>query len=119
MEKTILEGQKFDQRKTRWDLLPWGEVQEIVKVLTYGVEKYPPDNWKKVFMPRTRYFSALMRHLVAWWGGERNDLESGHSHLAHAGCCLLFLLWFDRPDVALGAKDLVSGPCQDRSAKTS
>lgn len=36
-----------------------------------------------------------MRHLTAWWGGEKSDPESGEHHLAHLGCCVIFLLWFD------------------------
>ena len=31
----------------------------------------------------------------SWRDGEKNDLESGLHHLAHAGCCLLFMLWLD------------------------
>jgi hypothetical protein len=86
-------GLKHDQGKPCWNFLPWEEVREIVKVLTYGAQKYPPNNWQRVKDPRARYFSALMRHLTAWWGGEEPDFESGLSHLAHAGCCLLFLMW--------------------------
>jgi hypothetical protein len=51
--------------------------------------------WQKVPNAKERYFAALMRHLTAWWDGERADPESGLHHLAHAGCCLLFLIWFD------------------------
>ena len=38
---------------------------------------------------------ACHRHLQAWWSGERLDKESGLPHLAHAVCCLLFLMWGD------------------------
>ena len=85
-------GIKHDQEKDRWDLLPWQATQQIVKVLTYGAQKYTPDNWKQVRDSRIRYFAASMRHIVAWFLGERLDPESGLSHLAHAGCCILFLL---------------------------
>jgi hypothetical protein len=53
------------------------------------------DNWKHVRPLRKRYFGALMRHMTAWYDGEKKDPESGKSHLAHAGCCLLFLMWGD------------------------
>jgi hypothetical protein len=36
-----------------------------------------------------------MRHVHAWRAGETKDPESGLHHLAHAGCCLLFMLWLD------------------------
>jgi hypothetical protein len=94
MEEKI--GVKFDSKKPKWSLFLWKEAEEIVEILTFGAEKYPTaDNWKYVDDARNRYFSALMRHLTAWFNGERLDTESGKSHLAHAGCCLLFLMWKD------------------------
>lgn len=88
-------GTKFDGMKDRWDLLPWREVGEVVKVLTHGAVKYSDDNWKHVDNLRGRYLAAAHRHLAAWTCGERNDRESGLSHLAHAVCCLFFLMWAD------------------------
>ena len=93
-----MEGEKKDAGKPRWDLLPFGPVSEVVDVLTFGAAKYAPDNWQKVPDARARYFAAALRHLTAWWNGERADPETGLSHLAHASCCLLFLLWFDRKE---------------------
>jgi len=88
-------GRKFDTGKPRWELLPWKEVEEIVEVLTMGSEKYEDFNWMHVRPFRLRYCGALMRHLTAWFLGEKLDPESQCSHLAHAGCCLLFLMWGD------------------------
>lgn len=95
-------GMKFDgagndhhTEKPQWHLLPWEPVEEIVRVLMFGAKKYAPDNWKHV-RPRIRYFDALMRHMKAWLEGEKQDPETGLSHLAHAGCCLLFLMWSDK-----------------------
>jgi hypothetical protein len=90
-------GRKFDGGKNRWELLPWEEVEEIVEILTFGAEKYEDNNWQHV-KPRSRYVGALFRHLIAWVRGEKKDPESGKSHLAHAGCCLLFLMWSDNND---------------------
>lgn len=86
---------KHDAGKARWDLLPMGATAAVVDVLTYGARKYAPDNWRFVPDARTRYYAAAMRHLVAWWRGERRDSESGLPHLAHAACCLLFLAEID------------------------
>ena len=86
---------KKDYGKPMWDLLPLGPVRKIVEVLTFGAAKYAPEQWKQVPDARRRYFAALMRHVTAWWEGEKIDPESGLSHLAHAGCCLLFLMWFE------------------------
>ena len=87
-----MDGVKHDQEKDRWDLLPWGPIRSVVKVLTYGARKYAPENWRKVPDARNRYFAAAMRHLEAWWSGEKDDPESGFPHLAHVLCCVIFLL---------------------------
>lgn len=96
-DKTVTEktGIKYDRGKLRWYLLPWASVKEIVRVVTFGAEKYGPENWKELTDPDERYFSAIMRHLEAWRGGQKEDEETGMNHLAHAGCGILFLLWFD------------------------
>ena len=88
----MTDGLKLDSQKTPWDLLPWGAAQAVVDVLEHGRKKYSADNWRKVPEPNRRYFAAMIRHLVAWRRGEKLDKESGLSHLAHAGACLLFLL---------------------------
>ena len=90
-----MDGNKYDQDKPMWDLLPLRTVGRIVEVLTFGASKYSPGNWKMVPNAKDRYFAALMRHLEQWQAGEKVDKESGLLHLAHAGCCLLFLLWFE------------------------
>lgn len=88
-------GLKYDCGKDPWHLLPIEEVEDIVKVLAYGAEKYGPNNWQNV-EPAERYYAAAIRHLVAWRKGELVDPESGLAHLAHAACSLLFLGWKDR-----------------------
>ena len=86
---------KKDHGKAMWDLLPYRQVEKIVEVLTFGASKYGPNQWQDVEDGKNRYFAAMMRHLTAWWGGETMDKESGRSHLSHAACCLLFLMWLD------------------------
>ena len=56
------------------------------------------DNWQRVPSARTRYYDAAMRHIDDWWNGSEVDEESNLPHLAHAICCLLFLLWFDEQE---------------------
>ena len=87
-----LEGRKNDDGKARWDLLPFQCLNEVVEVLMHGAAKYGDDNWEKVDNHRRRYWNAAMRHMLAWWGGERLDPESGKSHLAHAIASILFLM---------------------------
>lgn len=89
-------GRKHDQGKPRWDLLPWGPLEEVAAVLEFGARKYAPGNWKLVRGARWRYLRAGLGHLAARARGEVRDPESGLPHLAHAVCCCLFLMWFDR-----------------------
>lgn len=88
-------GIKNDDGKARWDLLPWEEVGQVVEVLTHGAKKYAPENWKRVPNPQNRYFAAAMRHLHAHRLGDALDDETGLPHLAHAACCILFLMHFE------------------------
>jgi len=92
------QGIKYDDGKARWELIPFRAMRDVVNVLTYGSRKYADDNWKIVPDARKRYISAAFRHLTDWAGGEKKDSETGKSHLAHAICCLLFLLWFEQED---------------------
>ena len=91
----MTEGLKFDADKLRWSLLPDGVIEEVIKVLEYGARKYSEENWKLVEHAYTRYYDAAMRHISAWKQGETVDSESKQYHLAHAICCLMFLVWMD------------------------
>ena len=85
-------GIKYDSEKPELYLLPPLSLIEVGKVLTYGANKYSPDNWRRVPGLQERYTSAALRHLFADMGGEALDDETNCSHLAHAICCLLFKL---------------------------
>ncbi|HCV3101330.1 dATP/dGTP diphosphohydrolase domain-containing protein [Acinetobacter baumannii] len=88
----MTEGQKFDNAKPRFSLIPKGSLAPVINVLEFGARKYSEDNWRKVANAETRYFDAAHRHLNAWWDGQTVDPETGESHLAHAVSCLLFIL---------------------------
>jgi hypothetical protein len=90
---TSTQGKKNDGGKLRYDLLPPDALREIVRVLTVGAEKYSDRNWE-LGLKFGRVFGAAMRHLWAWWARENDDPETKISHLAHAGCCVLFLLTY-------------------------
>lgn len=86
---------KFDTNKADWSMMPWDSVEEILKVLEFGKQKYSAWNWSQgEGFKYSRVFNSLLRHLFAWFRGEDNDPESGLSHLAHAGCNVLFLIYF-------------------------
>lgn len=96
MQTSMNAPRKDDTGKPQMRLLPWAALVEVARVMTWAVvhkpNPYPVDNWKGV--EAQRYEDAALRHLSAHLEGERNDPESGLSHLAHAACCVLFLLWF-------------------------
>jgi hypothetical protein len=90
--ESIEAGRKLDAGKMDWTLVPWDALEPIVRVLEFGAKKYERDNWLHVPGSTRRYTAALLRHVIAYASGEEKDSETGESHLAHAGCCLLFLL---------------------------
>lgn len=88
----IEQGVKYDSGKPEMSLLPPLATLEVGKVLTYGAAKYSADNWRQLDNLESRYMSAAMRHILAFNSGELVDEETDLSHLAHAMCCLLFVL---------------------------
>ncbi len=79
------ESKKNDRkdRKLMWELLPLIEMEDVVRVYTFGAEKYGPNTWKNLPEGLQRYKAALMRHLVEFEKGHVLDDESHIPHLAH------------------------------------
>lgn len=90
-----MSGQKKDGGKERWDLLPHDALREVARVMSSVLVenggKYEPRNWEKG-IAASRLYAAAMQHLTSWWTGEDLDPETGLHHLAHAACCVLFML---------------------------
>lgn len=82
---------KKDAGKVGLQLLPFEALEEIAKVLDFGAQKYAAHKWRDG-MKWSRLLGALLRHTFAWARGQDTDPETGRSHLAHAGCCVVFLL---------------------------
>jgi hypothetical protein len=82
---------KNDQNKPKLSMLPVKSKAEIARVLEFGANKYGRDNWRKC-TDTNRYIDAALRHIDAYIDGEKLDPESGHNHLAHAICSLMFIL---------------------------
>jgi hypothetical protein len=95
MKKNDNEGTKHDEEKPRTDLLPIDPMMDIAEILTFGAKKYSDRNWEKG-IKWSRVYGALLRHMFAWWKGQDLDPETGKSHLAHAGCCIMFLLQYSK-----------------------
>ena len=86
---------KFDQDKLPLHLLSTEAMNQTAAVLAFGADKYAAHNWRKGFT-WSRPLAAAMRHITAFNAGEDKDPESGLSHLAHAACCIMFLLEFEK-----------------------
>jgi hypothetical protein len=86
---------KFDDGKLPLHLLSTEAMNQTAAVLAFGAEKYAEHNWRKGFV-WSRPLAAAMRHITAFNAGEDKDPESGLSHLAHAACCIMFLLEFEK-----------------------
>lgn len=95
---------RADAGKLDWDLMPWAQLEEVVRVLMGdgpdkgGAAQYGRWNWQKGagdpdFQLRTR--NSLTRHVVAYLKGECKDPVTGLHPLAHAVCNCLFLMYYD------------------------
>ena len=98
------EGKKYDEGKLRWDLLPLKEVEDIVKIYTFGAEKYGENTWQKVSNGYNRYKAAMFRHLMEFEKGNINDEESGLNHLAHMAWNAIAMLYLSKPKESVGDK---------------
>ena len=93
-------GDRFNEGKPRWSLVPQSALIPMVRVLEFGATKYEPFNWTKG-LSITEICESLKRHLDAFMEGEDNDPESKLSHIGHIQCNALFLSWMheNRPDL--------------------
>lgn len=90
---------KHDSGKPRMDLIPLSSLHQVANVLEFGAKKYSENNWQTVPDAEKRYLSATLRHIAEYQDGNHIDRESGISHLAHAACSLIFLLWFENKKI--------------------
>lgn len=89
---------KLDADKLPLDLITPEMMTALGEALKFGAAKYAPRNWEKG-AEWSRYYSALQRHLWAFWSGVETDEESGLPTLSHAACCLMFLLTYHRRNI--------------------
>lgn len=96
------EGVKYDQGKPPLGLIPRQALIAEALVMQFGAEKYGRFNWMGG-MDWSRLTDAALRHVTAFVDGEDNDPETGLSHLAHARCCLGFLVAY--AELGIGTDD--------------
>ena len=95
MVPKLTQAVKHDAGKPPMALLSRTALEEVAKVMAFGAQKYAAHNWRSGFK-WSRTLDAAVRHLYAFIDGEDKDPESGLSHLAHAMCCLMFTLEFEK-----------------------
>ena len=88
-------GYKKDQGKPQIALVPPELIWGVAEVLTLNVPKYGARNWE-LGMDWDRPYSALQRHMLAWWQGDSLDGETKLSHLLHAACNISFLIAYEQ-----------------------
>jgi hypothetical protein len=70
-------------------------IDETVKVLEFGAQKYKSWNWAKG-MPWSVCVGCILRHIQKMLDGEPVDSDSGQSHWAHVMCNVIFLVHYAR-----------------------
>lgn len=81
---------RYDNDKTRFELIPVTALCEAADVFAFGAKKYGEGNWQKG-MKWTRMLASLERHLHAIKCGEDIDQESGLKHIGHLLCNAMML----------------------------
>lgn len=97
------DSRKDDRKdnKSMWELLPLSDLEDVVKVYTFGAKKYAPNSWRNLPDGMERYKAALLRHLVAFDNGEEFDEESQLPALAHMAwnAIAMLAIWHDKKKV--------------------
>lgn len=84
-------GLRYNEGKTRYDLLPPFAIEQFARVLTAGAKKYSDNNWK-LGMGWRKVIASMKRHIAKFEIGEDFDEETGLLHMAHVMCNASFLL---------------------------
>jgi hypothetical protein len=104
-------GLRYNEGKRPWHLVPWDALAAVVDVFAAGAKKYAPRNWERG-QPYSTPFASLLRHLLAWWGGEERDPDTGCRHIAMVVWNGLALLTYEVRGMGQIEKDGV--PLDDR-----
>lgn len=83
-------GERKNQGKLRYDLVPSFAQEKYVEVLTKGSLKYAPRNWEKG-MKWSAVLASLKRHVAEFEKGEDIDVETACYHTAQIMCNAAFL----------------------------
>lgn len=84
--------QAMKEGKVPLEKLPFLVLLGDAVVHAGGAAKYGERNWRIDKIMTSTYEGAIMRHFVAWAGGEDKDPDSGMSHLYHIRACCAVML---------------------------
>ena len=77
----------------RYDLVKWGFIREMAKVMHEGAESHGPDNWTHG-MPRSTVVNHMFEHWDKYLAGDRNE-----PHLAKMAFGLMALWWYEEKGI--------------------
>jgi len=86
-------GLRYNEDKLKWGLVDFDALDNMVRVLMYGEQKYDAHNWKKG-LPYVSVTESMLRHIYAFLRGEDVDPESGLPHTGHIMCNAMFLDYY-------------------------
>ena len=89
-----MSGDKDDTGKPRIHLIPTEAILGMAAALEMGAKKYGDYNFRKG-ISYTRIINSLLRHTLAYLGGEDKDSESGLSHVDHIGANFSMLKYME------------------------
>jgi hypothetical protein len=79
-------------KRVSLSVLPWNILARVGIAMLEGARKYGRHNWRTGGARSSVYFDATLRHMMAWWEGERIDPDSGQHHLVKVIAGLLVYL---------------------------
>jgi hypothetical protein len=90
-----LPGMKFNQKKLRYELIPFVSLDQLAAVFTFGALKYEDHNWKGMDPVEGIEWcrAAMMRHVSKLEQGQEIDPDSGLNHWAHICWNAVACLW--------------------------
>ncbi len=93
-----MKADRHNQWKLQWHLVPFEDLESMVRVFEYWANKYSPNNWKKGF-PKEQLLDCAMRHLTELYNWKEYDVgESEQSHAAHVMTNMIMYLYHTRND---------------------
>ncbi len=93
-------GLRYNQGKSRVDLMPGDARLALGDVFRVGAEKYAPRNWEKG-MSWGSMIASMLRHTFAFMAGEDYDKETGLLHTQHIAWNAVALLTYQLRNIGI------------------